>query len=159
MATSPKGLFLSQRKYVIDLLQEVKMMDCKLARTPLDSKLKLDLEGEPLDDISYYQRLVGKLIYLTITIPDITYAVSLGIIMKNNGHTQIMAYIDADRAGNAIDRKSTTGYYTFVGGNIVTWKSKKQNVAMHISINPVFHERTKHIEVDCHYVREQVQSK
>ncbi|BBN70430.1 Seven transmembrane MLO family protein [Prunus dulcis] len=234
MATSPKGLFLSQRKYVIDLLQEVKMIDCKPACTPLDSKLKLDLEGEPLSNISHYQRLVGKLIYLTITRPDITYAVSLvsqfmhapteahlnvvkrilrylkgsigrGIIMKNNGHTQIMAYTDADWAGNAIDRKSTTGYCTFVGGNIVTWKSKKQNViarssaeaeyramastaceliwlkslisdlgflsnkpmslfcdnqaAMHIASNPVFHERTKHIEVDCHYVREQVQSK
>ena len=77
LATSPKGLFLSQRKYVIDLLQEVKMMDCKPTRTPLDSKLKLDLTGEPLSDISYYQRLVGKLIYLTITRPDITYAVSL----------------------------------------------------------------------------------
>ena len=125
--------------------------------------------------------------------------------MKNNGHSQLMAYTDADWAGNAIDRKSTTGYCTFVGGNIVTWKSKKQNViarssaeaeyramastaceliwlkglisdlgflsnkpmslfcdnqaAMHIASNPVFHERTKHIEVDCHYVREQVQSK
>ncbi|XP_068328083.1 uncharacterized mitochondrial protein AtMg00810-like [Pyrus communis] len=234
LATSPKGLFLSQRKYVIDLLQEVKMMDCKPTRTPLDSKLKLDLTGEPLSDISYYQRLVGKLIYLTITKPDITYAVSLvsqfmqapteahlnvvkrilrylkgsigrGIVMKNNGHTQIIAYTDADWAGNAIDRKSTTGYCTLVGGNLVTWKSKKQNViarssaeaeyramastaceliwlkgllsdlgfsintpmslfcdnqaAMHIASNPVFHERTKHIEVDCHYVREQVQSK
>ncbi|XP_068323337.1 uncharacterized mitochondrial protein AtMg00810-like [Pyrus communis] len=157
LATSPKGLFLIQRKYVIDLLQEVKMMDCKPTRTPLDSKLKLDLTGEPLSDISYYQRLVGKLIYLTITRPDITYAVSLvsqfmhapteahlnvvkrilrylkgsigrGIVMKNNGHTQIIAYTDADWAGNAIDRKSTTGYCTLVGGNLVTWKSKKQNV-------------------------------
>ncbi|CAL2228318.1 unnamed protein product [Prunus armeniaca] len=60
MATSPNGLFLSQPKYVVELLQEVKMMDCKLARTPLDSKLKLDLEGEPLSDISYYQRLAGN---------------------------------------------------------------------------------------------------
>ncbi|KAI5327261.1 hypothetical protein L3X38_026657 [Prunus dulcis] len=167
MATSPKGLFLSQRKYVIDLLQEVKMIDCKPARTTLDSKLKLDLEGEPLSNISYYQRLDSK--YLKGSI-------GRGIIMKNNGHTQIMAYTDADWVGNAIDRKSTTGYCTFVGGNIVTWKSKKQNViacssaeaeyramastaSMHITSNLVFHERTKHIEVDCHYVREQVQSK
>ncbi|CAL8163237.1 unnamed protein product [Prunus armeniaca] len=160
-----------------------------LAATYLINRLpsRLDLEGEPLSDISYYQRLVGKLIYLTITRPDITYAVNLdskipqglhwsGIIMKNNGHTQIMAYNDADWAWNAIDRKSTTCYCTFVGGNIVTWKSKKQNViarssaeakyramastaSVHIASNPVFHERTKHIEVDCHYVREQVQSK
>lgn len=233
MATSHKGLFLNQRKYVIDLLKEANMSNAKPAITPLDSKLKLSLEGTPLTNISYYQRLVGKLIYLTITRPDITYSVSIasqfmqsptvehlnlvkrilrylkgsvgrGIIMKKNENTQIMGYCDADWAGNAIDRKSTTGYCTFVGGNLVTWKSKKQTViarssaeaeyramastaceliwlkgllcdlgvftthpmslfcdnqaAMHIASNPVFHERTKHIEVDCHYVREQVQS-
>jgi hypothetical protein len=127
-----------------------------------------------------------------------------GILMQNHGHTQILGYTDADWAGNTLDRKSTTGYCIFVGGNLVSWKSKKQLVvarssaeaeyramastaselvwmkalltdlgvfhpqpmslccdnqaAMHIASNPVFHERTKHIEVDCHYVREQVQS-
>ncbi|CAL8133410.1 unnamed protein product [Prunus armeniaca] len=185
MATSHKGLFLNQHKYVLDLLQEADMINSKPDCTPLDSKLKIDMEGESVNNISHYQRLVGKLIYLTITRPDITYAISL--------------------AGNAIDRKSTTGYCTFVGGNLVSWKSKKQNViarssveaeyramastaceliwlkgflsnlgfhssqsmylfcdnqaAMHIASNPVFHERTKHIEVDCHYIRAQVQSK
>ncbi|BFG32875.1 hypothetical protein CerSpe_191490 [Prunus speciosa] len=127
-----------------------------------------------------------------------------GILMKNNGHTETTGYSDADWAGCPVDRRSTTGYCTFVGGNLVTWKSKKQNVvarssaeaeyramastasemiwlqallrdlgcnpilpmdmfcdnqaAMHIASNPVFHERTKHIEVDCHFVREKVQS-
>ena len=110
-----------------------------------------------------------------------------GILMQNHGHTQILGYTDADWAGNTLDRKSTMGYCIFVGGNLVSWKSKKQLVvarssaeaeyramastaselmslccdnqaAMHIASNPVFHERTKHIEVDCHYVREQVQS-
>lgn len=157
MATSHKGLFLNQRKYVLDLLREVDMLDCKPVTTPLDCKLKLDTTGELLTHVSYYQRLVGKLIYLTITRPDITYAVSLvsqfmhaptvthlhvvkrilrylkgsigrGILMRNNGSTQIQGYTDADWAGNALDRKSTTGYCTFVGGNLVTWKSKKQNV-------------------------------
>ncbi|XP_028960593.1 uncharacterized mitochondrial protein AtMg00810-like [Malus domestica] len=169
--------------------------------------------------------MVRKLIYLTITRPDISYSVSLvsqfmhsptlvhweiikrilrylngsigrGIIMKNNGLNHILAYTDADWAGNALDRKSTTGFCTFVRGNLVTWKSKKQTViarssveaeyravaataceliwlkgllfelgftsmtpmslycdnqaAMHIASNPVFHERIKHIEVDCH---------
>ena len=125
--------------------------------------------------------------------------------MRNHGSHHIMAYTDADWAGNALDRKSTTGFCTFVGGNLVTWKSKKQTViarssaeaeyramaataceliwlkslltdlgyinndpmslfcdnqaAMHIASNPVFHERTKHIEVDCNYIRAQVQSK
>ncbi|XP_050119969.1 uncharacterized mitochondrial protein AtMg00810-like [Malus sylvestris] len=234
MAHSHKGFFLNQRKYVMDLLHEAKMTDCKPARTPLDSNLKLKTHGDPVPNLSYYQRMVGKLIYLTITRPDISYAVSIvsqfmhspsmdhlkivhrvlrylkgsigrGILMRNNSHTQISGYTDADWAGNSLDRKSTTGFCTFVGGNLVTWKSKKQSVvarssaeaeyramastaceliwlksllltlgfphqqpmslhcdnqaAMHIASNPVFHERTKHIEVDCHYVRNQVQSK
>ncbi|KAJ4750231.1 Copia protein [Rhynchospora pubera] len=123
--------------------------------------------------------------------------------MKKNNTNEIVGYSDADWAGS-FDRKSTTGYCTFVGGNLVTWKSKKQNVvarssaeaeyramastasemiwikhlitdmgvtcnktmqmhcdnqaARHIASNPVFHERTKHIEVDCHFVREKVQA-
>ena len=232
MASSSKGLFLNQRKYVLDLLQDAKMMDAKPAPTPLDSKLKLDTTSEPLQSLQYYQHLVGRLIYLTITRPDITYAVSLvsqfmhaptsfhlqlvkrimrylkgsvgrGIVMANNGHTQITGYSDSDWAGNAIDRKSTTGFCIFVGGNLISWRSKKQHVvarssaeaeyramasaaceliwlksllldmgfssslpmtlfcdnqaAMHIAANPVFHERTKHIEVDCHFIRQQVQ--
>ena len=124
--------------------------------------------------------------------------------MKNNNSNNICGYSDADWAGS-FDRKSTTGFCTFVGGNLVTWKSKKQNVvarssaeaeyramastaseltwvkqllsdigiiqndpmkmfcdneaARHIASNPVFHERTKHIEVDCHFIREKIQSK
>ncbi|XP_028953288.1 uncharacterized mitochondrial protein AtMg00810-like [Malus domestica] len=148
MATSHNGLFLNQRKYILDLLKEVNMRDAKPTITPLDSKLKPSLEGTPLTDIRHYQRLVGKLIYLTITRPDITYSVSVisqvmhsptiehlnlvkrilrylkgsmgrGIIMKKNENTQLMGYCDADWTGNAIDRKSTTGYCTFVGGNLV----------------------------------------
>ena len=233
MATSSKGLFLHQRKYVMDLLKEEKMLDCKPATTPVDCKLKLHMDGEVLHDVRHYQRLVGRLIYFTITRPDITYAVSMvsqfmhsptvhhlhivkrilhylkgsigrGIIMHNNHYTAISGYTNADWAGNAIDRKSTTGYCTFVGGNLVTWKSKKQQVvarssaeaeyramaitaceliwlkglmsdlgfpiptpmslmcdnqvAIHIAANPLFHERTKHIEVDCHFIRTQVQA-
>ncbi|KAM2660446.1 hypothetical protein EV2_022860 [Malus domestica] len=77
MATSSKGLFLHQHKYVMDLLKEAKMLDFKPVITHVDCKLKLDIDGEAMHDVSYYQRLVGKLIYLTITHPAITYAVSL----------------------------------------------------------------------------------
>ncbi|KAM2116753.1 hypothetical protein ACFXTH_009123 [Malus domestica] len=157
MATSQRGLFLNQRKYVMDLLEEAKFTDCKPVVTPIESKLKLTIHGEALKNVTYYQRLVSKLIYPTITRPDITFAVSLvsqfmhaptlehlnifkwilrylkgsidrGILMRNNHSTKIHAYTDVDWAGSAIGRKSTTGYCTFVGGNIVTWKSKKQQV-------------------------------
>nr|XP_028948046.1 uncharacterized protein LOC114820888 [Malus domestica] len=125
MATSSKGLFLHQRKYVLDLLHEAKMLDCKTTITPVDCKLNLNIDGEAMHDVTYYQRLVGKLIYLTITRPDITYAVSLasqfmhsptvdhlnivkrilrylngsigqGITMHNNQSTVISGYTDAD---------------------------------------------------------------
>ncbi|KAM1944122.1 hypothetical protein ACFX15_012370 [Malus domestica] len=77
MRHSHKGCFLNQRKYVIDLLREANMTDCKPARTPLNSDLKLQSHGDLIPNIEYYQRLVGKLIYLTITRPDITYTMSL----------------------------------------------------------------------------------
>ncbi|GKB83042.1 retrovirus-related pol polyprotein from transposon RE2, partial [Tanacetum coccineum] len=157
LATSSKGLFLNQRKYVMDLLKDSNMLYSKPVATPLDSKLKLKSSREPLRSASYYQKLVGKLIYLTITRPDISFAVSLvsqhmhapttyhlalvkrilrylkgtigrGIMMTKNGHKNIVGYSDSDWAGNSLDRRSTTGYCVFVGGNLVSWKSKKQHV-------------------------------
>ncbi|XP_038679441.1 uncharacterized mitochondrial protein AtMg00810-like [Tripterygium wilfordii] len=157
MATSKKGLFLNQRKYVLDLLREANMLTCKPAITPMDSKLQLPENGELVDSIQVYQRLVGKLIYLTITRPDISHTVSIvsqfmhaptvdhmaivkqilrylkgsigrGVLMKHNGHFQIHGYTDADWARNNLDRKSTTRYCIFVGDNLVSWKSKKQMV-------------------------------
>ncbi|XP_048446063.1 uncharacterized mitochondrial protein AtMg00810-like [Pyrus x bretschneideri] len=157
MAISQQGLFLNQLKYVMDLLEEARFTDYKPVVTPIDSKLKLTIDGKTLKNVTYYRRLIGKFIYLTIIRPDITFAVSLvsqfmhaptvehlnivkriirylkgsinrGILMCNNHSTEIHAYTDADWVGNAINRKSTTSYCTFVEGNIVTWKSKKQQV-------------------------------
>ncbi|XP_004301569.1 PREDICTED: uncharacterized mitochondrial protein AtMg00810-like [Fragaria vesca subsp. vesca] len=125
------------------------MQGSKPAPTPLDSKLKLDIEGELLTDVCSYQCLVGKLIYLTITRLDLTHVVSLvsrfvhsptthhlsivkrilrylkgtvsrGIVMRNNDDFKMEGYSDSDWAGNVIDRKFTTGYCTFIGGNLVT---------------------------------------
>ena len=101
-----------------------------------------------------YQRLVGRLIYLAHTRPDIAYSVSVisqfmhdprephlqaankvlhylkgnlgkGILFKKNNTLPLQAYIDADYAGSIVDRRSTTGHCTFLGGNLVTWRSKK----------------------------------
>ena len=124
------------------------------------------------------------------------------MLYENRVHTQIVGYNDADWAGSPIDRRSTSGYCVFIGGNLISWKSKKQDVevrssaeaeyqvmalatceliwlkhllqelifgkdeqmklicdnqaALHISSNLVFHEKTKHIEVDCHFIREKI---
>ncbi|RVW31091.1 putative mitochondrial protein [Vitis vinifera] len=120
-SSNPVPVVLSQRKYALDILEETGMLDCKPVDTPMDPNVKLvPGQGEPLGDPGRYRRLVGKLNYLTITRPDISF--------PNRGHTQVVGYIDADWAGSPTDRRSTSGYCVFIGGNLISWKSKKQDV-------------------------------
>nr|KYP52584.1 hypothetical protein KK1_025538 [Cajanus cajan] len=144
------------------------MAACKPASTPLEPNLKLgNAEEDVAVDKEMYQRLVGRLIYLSHTRPDIAYAVSLisqfmhspkethlqvahrilqylkgtpgrGILFKRNGNVKLEAYTDADYAVSIVDRRSTTGYCTFLGGNLVTWRSKKQGVVARSSAEAEF---------------------
>jgi hypothetical protein len=234
-ARSRQGIFLSQIKYVLDLLSEVGLLECKPADTLIVPNHKL---GEYTDQVpadkERYQRLVGKLIYLSHTCPDIAYAVSVvsqfmhcpsedhmdaviwilrylksspgkGLMFSKNNHLNVDGYTDVDWVGNISDRKSTSGYFTFVGGNLVTWRSKKQKVvalssveaefrgmakglcellwlrrllieigfapsskmnlfcdnkaAIDISHNPVQHDRTKHVKVDRHFIKHNLEEK
>ncbi|KAM2732340.1 hypothetical protein EV2_035909 [Malus domestica] len=164
VARSRDGIYLSQRKYVLDLLAETGMLACKPAETPIVQNHHLaNYPDQVPANRERYQRLVGRLIYLSLTRPDIAYAVSV-----KNRHLEIKGYTDADWAGNITDRRSTSGYFTFVGGNLVTWRSKKQNVvarstaeaeyraAQEIANNPIQHDRTKHVEVDRHFIKEKL---
>lgn len=233
VARSKKGICVNQCKYVIDLLKETGMTDCKPAETPMDSTTKLGLlEGSPPVDKGRYQRLVGKLIYLSHTRPDISFAVSMvsqfmhnpneehmgavqrilrylkmtpgqGIWFRKNECRDVSIYTDADWAGSILDRRSTSGYCSFVWGNLVTWRSKKQSVVSRSSAeaefralahgisegiwlqrmleelkvpkaapiqlfcdnqatismakNPVHHDRTKHVEIDRHFIKEKIE--
>ena len=79
IAQSNSGVVMSQKKYVLDILEETGMLDCKPIDTPMDLNVKLvPGQGKPLRDPGRYQRLVGKLNYLTITRPDISFPVSVG---------------------------------------------------------------------------------
>ena len=195
-------------------------------------RVHLTREGETFEDPHRYRRLVGKLNYLIVTHPDVAHSVSVvsqymstptvdhwaavelilcylkrasghGILYSKHGHNKIECISEADWVGSKEDKRSTSGYCVFVGGNLVSWKSKKQNVvsrssveseykamaqsvceiiwlyqlsmevnietpvpaklwcdnqvALHIACNHVFHERTKHIEIDFHFVREKIQ--
>lgn len=132
------------------------MLDYKPAETPIVANHGLQiLEGAKLADREQYQKMVGKLIYLAHTRPDIAYAVGVvnrflhlpqvqhmaavmrilrclkginntGIYFNKNDHLDLIAYTDADLAGDRDGRKSTSGYFTLIGGNLVTWKNKKQ---------------------------------
>ena len=156
VSRSKMGIFLSQRKYTLDLLHETGMSGCQPIDTPMEEGLKLQLEPNqtPIKK-GRYQRLVGRLMYLAHKRPDLTYAVSVvsqymhnpgeqhmnavmrilrylkgapgrGILFKKNSKCEsIDTYTDADWAGSVDDRRSTSGYFTFVGGNLVTWRSKK----------------------------------
>ena len=175
VARSRQGIFLYQRKYILDLLAEVGLLECKPADIPIVQNHKL---GEYVDQVpadkQRYQRLMGKLIYLSHTRPDIAYAVSVvsqfmhclsehhmdavmrilhylksspgkGLTLSKNGHLNVAGYTDADWAGNITDRKSIAGYFTFVGGNLVTWRSKKQKVVALSSVEAEFRGMVKGI--------------
>lgn len=172
VAQSKSGIFISQRKYVLDLLAESGMLGCKPANSPIEANHHLcGGVGEPADR-GRYQRLVGRLIYLAHTRPDIAYAVSVvsrymhdprivhqdavyrilrylkstpgnGILFSNHGHLTLECFTDADWAGSKDDRKSTTGYCTLLGGNLVTWKSKKQSVVSRSSAEAEYRAMAK----------------
>jgi hypothetical protein len=150
VARSKAGISFSQRKYTLDILQDIGYLDSKPVTTPMEPNLKLmPDEGDFVDDPDTYRRLVGKLIYITITRPDISYAVSIvsqfmthprvphmnavirilkylknapsrGLFYQSSGHLHIEGYIDADWVGSPLDQKSTTGYCIFISGNFVT---------------------------------------
>ncbi|RVW45770.1 Retrovirus-related Pol polyprotein from transposon RE1 [Vitis vinifera] len=174
VSRSSEGIFLSQRKYALDLLQETGMSGCQPVNTPIEeAHTRLDL-AYALSVVSQYMHNPGEQ-HINAVMRILRYlknAPGKGILFaKNVNHQSIEVYTDADWVGAVDDRRSTSGYFTFVGGNLVTWKSKKQNVvarssaeaefraACDIAHNLVQHDRTKHVEVDRFFIKEKLDDK
>ena len=240
IARGPEGMFLSQRKYALDIVNEVGLLASKPVSTPMEVNHKLlrEEQGEQRSPLCKYsvrfRRIVGRLVYLTITRPDLSYCVHVlsqvmhqpreehwnaamrvirylkgspgqGIMLRADSDLQIRAFCDSDWCGCPLTRRSLSAYVVLLGNSSVVWRTKKQDTVSHssaeseyramsdalkelkwlkrlladlgvkhdspmdlycdsksaiyIAANPVFHERTKHVEKDCHSVRDAVKAK
>lgn len=229
------GLFLTQQKYIQDLLAKAQMADCKGLSTPATTKDRVSShQGDTFSNSTLFRSIVGGLQYLSLTRPEVCFSVHkvsqfmhsptvehwvyvkrilrylkatvhYGLFISKSSNTTLSVYTDADWACDLDDRKSTSGFAIFMGRNLISWNSKKQQTvakssteaeyralglattelvwiqsllrdigyasthspiiwcdnigATYLSANPVFHARSKHLEVDFHFVRDKVQKK
>lgn len=158
LARSAKGLFLSQRQYTLQLLEDTGFLACKPSLIPIDPNIKLQASDGPLlDDPTLYRRLIGHLLYLTVSRPDISYAVhklsqyisqphqshlqavhfllhylkgtpAQGIMLQSSSSFLLQAFSDSDWASCLDSRKCTTGFCVFLGSSLISWKAKKQTM-------------------------------
>jgi hypothetical protein len=151
------GIFICQEKYIKDLLKKYKMNEAKIMATPMhpSSSLDKDEKGKDVSD-KEYRGMIGSLLYLTASRPDIVFAVGLcarfqtapkeshltavkrifrylvgttdlGLWYSKGSCFDLTAYCDADYAGDKIERKSTSGTCQFLGNALISWSCRKQN--------------------------------
>ncbi|PKU70208.1 Retrovirus-related Pol polyprotein from transposon TNT 1-94 [Dendrobium catenatum] len=229
----PNGYFLHQGQYAQEILQSAGLLECQPSQTPIALKPVLTSSNFLDSDPKKYRQITGSLQYLTITRPDIAYTTniicqhmhspteqdfnSLKRLLRyikgtyhcgipiTRGNLLLTSYSDSDWASDTQDRKSITGFCTYLGTTLVSWCVKKQvtiakssteaeyrslasatsdliwlrrliaefdaaldkpttlwcdnTSTLALANNPVFHARTKHIEIDYHFIRERILSK
>ena len=158
IAQSKKRILLTQKKYILDLLDETKHLQCKTN----DSRIEVNHKFTLSDDdhkfkMNSYKKLIDKLLYLSHTRPDISYSINvlsqfmhsprrshfqadlqvlrylkgatgIGLTFMKTDKLDLILYIDFDYAGSLIDHRFVMGYNTILVGNLVTWRSEKQSV-------------------------------
>ncbi|RDX70700.1 hypothetical protein CR513_50030, partial [Mucuna pruriens] len=139
VAYSRKDIFISQRKYVLDLLKETKKLGCKTIGLPIEQNHKVGSEESPPIEVSILD-IGGKTnIFISHKRPDIAYAISVVSQFMHNPHERhfqpLEIYTDVDYVGSITDRRST----------FVTWRSKKQNIVDRSSVEAAFRAMTHDI--------------
>ncbi|GJY13884.1 putative ribonuclease H-like domain-containing protein [Tanacetum coccineum] len=154
------GIFISQDKYVAEILKKFDFMNVKTASTPIETQRPLTKDAEATDvDVYLYRSMIGSLMYLTASRPDIMFAVcnclrfqvtpktshlnavkrifrylkgkpNLGLWYPRVSPFDLEAYSDSDYAGANLDRKSTTGGCQFLGRRLISWQCKKQTIVV-----------------------------
>jgi hypothetical protein len=153
-----QGTFVHQARYTKDLMKKFNMAELKLVSTPMSSSASLgpDKDGEAVEQREY-RSMIGSLLYLTATRPDIQFAVGLcahfqaspcsshrttvqrifrylkytpefGILYSASSLLDLVGFFDGDFAGCGIDRKSTSGTCHFLGSSLICWSSRKQSL-------------------------------
>ncbi|XP_042436857.1 uncharacterized mitochondrial protein AtMg00810-like [Zingiber officinale] len=150
IASSPKGYLLSQSKYIADLFERAHLTDNRIVDTPLETNARYSpSDGSPLPDSNLYRTVVGSLVYLTVTRPNIAYVVHVvsqfvtapttvhlvailrilrylrgtqfqSLLFPSTSLLELCAYSDADWAGDLTDHKSTTGFCIFLRDSLIS---------------------------------------
>jgi len=226
------GSFLVKICLTLDIISETGLLGARPTTHPIEQNHQLALAtGDFLTDPLRYRRLVGRIIYLGVTRPDISYAIHTlsqfmhapriehweaavrvvrylkgnpgqGILLRADAELTLTAWCDADHATCPLTRRSLTAWFIQLGGSPISWKTRKQDTvsrssaeaeyrsmadtvseilwlrqllitlgvdcsspiplfcdnqsAIYLSANPVFHERTKHVGSDCHFIRDEI---
>ncbi|KAF5451117.1 hypothetical protein F2P56_031412 [Juglans regia] len=152
------GILITQRRYVSDLLQKTNMIGANPISSPMSASTKLSKFDSPsFDNVTLFRSTVGSLQYLSLTRPDVSFAVNkvcqfmqepklshwtavkrilhylkstinYGLFFSKTSPFTLHAYSDADWAGCPDDRRSTGGYCIFLGNHLVSWSSRKQHI-------------------------------
>ncbi|CAM8905463.1 unnamed protein product [Rhodiola kirilowii] len=162
-SSTSEGFVLSQEKYIRDLLDRASLSDQRTIDTLMELNVHLrPTDGEPLEDPTRYRHLVGSLVYLRVTRPDISYpvhilsqfvsapthlhyshlihvlrylqgSISCHLFFPRSSSFQLRAYSDATWASDHSGRRSLSAYCVFLGGSLIAWKTKKQTTVSHSS--------------------------
>ncbi|GJS77764.1 putative ribonuclease H-like domain-containing protein, partial [Tanacetum coccineum] len=196
------GIFISQDKYVAEILKKFDFASVKTTSTPMETNKALIKNKEAEDvDVRLYRSMIGSLMYLTASRPDIMFAVCA---CARDSPFDLEVFSNSDYAGASHDKKSTTGGCQFLGKRLISWQCKKQTIVANsttkaeyvaaanncgqelwiqnqmldygfnfmntkiyvdnesticIVKNPVFHSKTKHIEITHHFIRDSYKKK